>query len=80
MVTCCCRFCGKIFLSHSKKSTCKGCQKLEDAEFEKIKDYLLAHPNSNAIDISEDLDMSPLDIIRYIDEGRLSISKGSFEG
>lgn len=74
-----CRYCGKPFVSWNKKTVCKDCSKIEEAEFQKIADYLKKFPNSNAIQIAEGLDISPLDVVRFIDEGRLTVSKGDFK-
>ncbi len=76
---CVCRYCGKMFVSPVNKTCCKDCIKTEEAEFERIAGYLQRYPNSNAIQIAEGLDISPFDIIRFIDEGRLYVNKGEFK-
>lgn len=78
MYTGTCKFCGKHFTSVSKQSTCASCKPIDDAIFSKIEDYLKRYPNSNAIQIGEGLQIATSEILRYIDEGRLQISKGVF--
>ena len=73
-----CKFCGKIFVSKNKSVTCTSCKHLDEELFSKVEEYLLRFPNSNAMQIAEGLEVSTLDILRYIDEGRLQISKGEF--
>ncbi len=79
MKVCVCRFCGKVFKHHSKISSCKACRHLEEEQFDKIRDYLNKFPNSNAMQIAEGLDISTMDVLRFIDEGRLVVNKGSFK-
>lgn len=74
-----CKFCGKIFVNKLKKTTCEACKPLDEALFSKIEDYLLRFPNSNAMQIADGLEISALDILQYIDEGRLQLSKGEFK-
>ena len=73
-----CKFCGNTFIGKVKSSTCTSCKHLDEELFSKIEDYLRRFPNSNAIQISEGLGISALDILQYIDEGRLELSKGEF--
>ena len=77
--TCLCRYCGKVFNAWSNKTCCNECQQKEEEEFERIENYLKRFPNSNAIQIAEGLEISPFDIIRFIDEGRLFVNKGEFK-
>lgn len=73
-----CKFCGKQYFSRVKEFACEACKPLDDALFSKIETYLVNYPNSNAMQIAEGLEISTLDVLRYIDEGRLQISKGVF--
>ncbi|MBQ7636747.1 MAG: hypothetical protein IJS80_05505 [Lachnospiraceae bacterium] len=77
--TCVCRYCGKVFTSWHERSCCNDCLKTEEEEFSKIENYLKRYPNSNAIQIAEGLEISPFNVVRFIDEGRLSIRKGEFK-
>ena len=77
--TCVCRYCGKVFTSWVQRTCCADCVKVEEEEFSRIESYLQRYPNSNAIQIAEGLNISPFNIVRFIDEGRLNIVKGSFK-
>ncbi len=76
---CVCRYCGKVFTSWKERTCCNECVKIEEEEFERIENYLKRYPNSNAIQIAEGLDISPFEIVRFIDEGRLFVKKGEFK-
>jgi hypothetical protein len=74
-----CKHCHRIFYSHLKLQTCEECKKLDDELFEKIEDYLMKYPNSNAIQIADGLKIQAHEVLSFIDEGRLIIAKGYFE-
>lgn len=74
-----CKFCGKKFRSRTKVSTCTSCRKLDDVIFSKIEAYLRLYPNSNAVQIAEGIGIAAVEVLRYIDEGRLRLSKGVFQ-
>lgn len=74
-----CKYCGEVFQSPYTGVVCKDCKIIDEALFTSIEAYLKKYPNSNAIQISEGLEISVYEIIRFIDEGRLQFSKGKFE-
>ncbi|MBQ9767706.1 MAG: MerR family transcriptional regulator [Lachnospiraceae bacterium] len=74
-----CKYCGEMFQSPHTAVVCKDCRIIDEALFTSIEEYLKKYPNSNAIQISEGLEISVYEIIRFIDEGRLQFSKGKFE-
>ncbi|MCQ2506723.1 MAG: hypothetical protein MJ113_06065 [Lachnospiraceae bacterium] len=78
MKLCACRFCGKMFNHPYEVSVCSNCQDKNEEQFAKIIDYLKRYPNSNAIQIAKGLEISTNEVIRYIDEGRLTIVNGHF--
>lgn len=78
MYTNVCRFCGRMFMSRAKSTVCQECKAKDDEIFSKIEEYLKQYPNSNAMQISEGLELSVVEVLRYIDEGRLQIAKGEF--
>ena len=47
--------------------------------FAKIEEYLKKYPNSNAMQIADGLGCTTMEIVSYIDEGRLVINSGSFK-
>ncbi len=79
MKVCVCRYCGKVFKHHSKISACPDCKDIDEEQFDAIREYLKQYPNSNAIQIAEGLEITTMDVIRFIDEGRLVVSKGTFK-
>ncbi len=74
-----CKICRKVFISRTLSRTCNECQKLDDAYFSRVTKYLETYPNSNAMQISEALDLPIELIVSYITEGRLITSRGIFE-
>ncbi|WP_155998538.1 hypothetical protein [Lachnoclostridium phytofermentans] len=52
---------------------------MDDELFARIEQYLLEYPNSNAIQIADALKIQPLEVISFIDEGRLTMVEGTFE-
>lgn len=74
-----CKYCDCVFQSPDTRVVCKDCRVIDEALFSSIEEYLKKYPNSNALQISEGLEISVYEIIRFIDEGRLEFSKGKFE-
>ncbi len=74
-----CKFCGKVFKTRKKEIICKSCAPIDEAVFSKIENYLRQFPHSNVVQIAEGCEISPLDVLQYIDEGRLQLSKGEFK-
>lgn len=74
-----CKHCHKIFISKFKVYTCDACKHIDDELFDKIEQYLMQYPNSNAIQIAEGLGIQAAEVLGFIDEGRLTIVKGNWE-
>lgn len=79
MYTNVCRHCHKVFQSKFKKYSCSDCAKLDADQFDDIEAYLKEYPNSNALQISEALGITAFEVLNYLKEGRLNISRGHFE-
>jgi hypothetical protein len=62
-----------------KAYSCNDCRKLDSDHFDEIESYLKEYPNSNALQISEALGITAFEVLNYLKEGRLHISKGQFE-
>ena len=58
---------------------CKNCKPIDEVLFSKIEAYLQQFPHSNAMQIAEGCQISVLEVLQYIDEGRLQLSKGEFK-
>ncbi|MCH5273796.1 MAG: hypothetical protein J1E35_08995 [Lachnospiraceae bacterium] len=74
-----CKYCGSEFQSPDTRVVCNNCKWIDEALFSSIERYLKKYPNSNALQISEGLEISLYEVIRFIDEGRLEFSRGKFE-
>lgn len=78
MYTNVCKHCFKVFKSKIRTTTCKECRVADEDQFDDVEQYLRLYPNSNALQISEELGIPAYTIIKYLDEGRLRITKGDF--
>lgn len=79
MYTNMCKHCNKIFMSRFKAYTCDACKQIDNDHFDDIEAYLKEYPNSNALQISEALGITAFQVLNYLKEGRLNISRGRFE-
>ena len=74
-----CKFCGTVFRTKKVEIVCKNCKEIDENLFSKIEGYLRLFPHSNAMQIAEGCGISVLEVLQYIDEGRLQLSKGEFK-
>lgn len=78
-MVCICKHCLKQYISHNKyTATCPECKSVDEMILKQISAYLKAYPNSNAIEIGEALGIKPMVIVKYIDEDRIRINRGTF--
>jgi len=68
-----------VFSSRLKAYSCEKCKKVDSDHFDDIESYLKEYPNSNALQISEALGITAYEVLNYMKEGRLNISRGHFE-
>lgn len=73
-----CKHCYKVFRSKIRTCTCKECRPKDESYFDDIEAYLKLYPNSNAMQISEELGIHVYKILKYMEEGRLMVSHGTF--
>lgn len=78
MYTNVCKHCHKVFKSKIHTLCCKECRGEDDSQLDDIVQYLKKYPNSNALQISEELGIHPYEILKFMEEGWLAASKGSF--
>ncbi len=78
MYTNVCKHCHKVFKSKIHTMCCKECRSVDDSQLDDIVSYLKLYPNSNALQISEELGIHPYEIIKFMDEGWLKESNGKF--
>ena len=74
-----CKFCGTVFRTKKVEVVCKSCREIDENLFSRIEDYLRQFPHSNAMQIADGCGVSVLEVLQYIDEGRLQLSKGEFK-
>lgn len=73
-----CKHCYQVFRSKIRTCTCNKCRYKDENHFDEIEQYLKLYPNSNALQISEELGIHVYEIIKYMEEGRLIRSNGTF--
>lgn len=79
MYTNVCKHCRKVFQSRFKAYSCADCKVIDNDHFDDIVAYLKEYPNSNALQISEALGITAFEVLNYLKEGRLNVSRGRFE-
>lgn len=79
MYTNVCKHCYKVFKSRIRTLTCNDCRQKDEDHFDDIETYLKEYPNSNALQVSEALGITAYEVLKYLHEGRLNISRGRFE-
>lgn len=78
MYTNVCKHCKNVFKSKIRTFSCKNCKSMDEDNFDDIEQYLRLYPNSNAMQISEELGVDAYIILKYLQEGRLNVSRGTF--
>lgn len=78
MYTNVCKHCHKVFQSRIRSFRCQDCKSLDEYHFDEIEEYLKKYPNSNALQISEELGITAYEVLKYLQEGRLCQVKGTF--
>lgn len=73
-----CKHCHSVFRAKIRTLCCKECRSLDENQLDDIVEYLRQYPNSNALQISEELGMHPYVILQYMEEGWLTKSHGTF--
>ncbi|MGI6144463.1 MAG: MerR family transcriptional regulator [Clostridia bacterium] len=68
-----CPECGKIF-NFVRTNLCPECQEKEEQIFRVIRNYISQHPGVSVIDVSRETGISEDKVLRFLRQGRLSIS------
>ncbi|MCL2234941.1 MAG: hypothetical protein FWB98_00680 [Defluviitaleaceae bacterium] len=68
-----CKHCKKLFAKFTHSSYCENCAEAAEAVFRKVRDFLYAHPNSDALTVSRATGVSPDKIFEYVREGRVAV-------
>ncbi|MCT4611962.1 MAG: MerR family transcriptional regulator [Clostridia bacterium] len=70
-----CKMCGKMY-EYNGKPICPDCERQDEEDFEKVKDYLDDNPSTTVQEISDETEVSIRRITRYLKEGRLEFIQG----
>ena len=68
-----CSICGKLIEANSFRAVCGECVSKDMQDFDRIRDFLYAHPRAKIFEVSNSLDIPVPAIKRYLREGRLEI-------
>jgi flagellar operon protein (TIGR03826 family) len=71
-----CPRCGKMFTVIAGKVVCPVCEKAEEDDFKKVKDYISEHGEASLDMVVKETGVSLKRITKFIREGRLEVSKG----
>lgn len=73
-----CNRCGRLFKVETYVlDLCPFCVKIDNEDFEKVREYLYEHNTATAIELSEATGVSIEQIERYLKNGRLEIPENS---
>lgn len=73
-----CKHCHKLFYSRMRAKVCDECKSKDEEVFDRIEEYLIKYPNSNALQIAEGLQIDVFEVLSYMSEGRLTVVKGKW--
>jgi flagellar operon protein (TIGR03826 family) len=72
-----CRQCRKMFQYVAGSVLCPVCKKIDEEEFEKVRNFLRDFPGANMQEVSSNTGVSPNKINRWLKEERLEVSEDS---
>jgi flagellar operon protein (TIGR03826 family) len=73
-----CKRCKRIFMySGTGPKICDACKKLEDEEFERVRNFVRQFPGATAQEVSRETEVPVQLIYRFLKEGRLEVSESS---
>ncbi len=73
-----CRRCNRIFNAvMGYETVCPACQKKDNEDFKKVKDFLWDHPGLTIDEVSELFDVDPKTIKGWLREEKLSLADGT---
>lgn len=67
-----CRRCGRVY-AYDGFDLCRACRRIDEKDFEKVREYLDENPGADINEISEETKVSSKKIIKFLKEGRLEI-------
>ena len=67
-----CRRCGKMF-AYTRVPICPDCEKLDNEDLNKVRDYIKAHPGTKMSKVSEETEIPMNQIMKYLRDGRIEL-------
>lgn len=74
-----CPKCRKLFTPTPGHMICPECEKKEEQEFQRVRDYLRENRGADINIVSEETQVSTKKILKYLREGRLEVTEGMGE-
>ena len=71
-----CSRCGRIY-NYDGFRVCPTCRREDEADFQKVKEYLYDNPGADVQEVSEETEVDSRKIIDFLRAGRLEIAEGS---
>jgi len=75
-----CKSCGKLFNYLNGPPLCTSCLKVLDEKFSVVKEYIYDHPGAGMQEVSDENEVTILQIQKWIREEKLSFSEDSLVG
>lgn len=72
-----CKKCGRIFNYIGGPVTCQKCREELEEKFQEVRKYVRDNPGVDITEVSEECDVEPKQIRRWIQEERLELSENS---
>ena len=72
-----CRRCKRIFMYAIGPQICEACKKLEEEEFERVRQFLKEFPGATIQEVSKETNVSTQLIYRFLKEGRIEVAENS---
>lgn len=72
-----CRRCRALFHHVVGPQICPQCKKLDEEDFQRVKEYLYDNPGATMATVCEEAEVTVKQVQRYLREGRLTVSEDS---
>lgn len=72
-----CKMCKRMFQYVSGSMLCPTCKQLDEQDFDKVREFLRDFPGATTQEVSDNTEVSPTKIHRWLKEGRLEVSETS---
>jgi flagellar operon protein (TIGR03826 family) len=72
-----CKGCGRLYNYIGGTPLCPNCLKKLDEKFDQVKEYIYEHPKAGIQEVTEENDVTPMQIRKWIKEERLAFADDS---